>query len=69
MKEPPTFVDMEGDLLGAVELGDAVYSLLEAGSQHGLDKREVAALLRCVAHLQDHAEAAMRTWTAAISAG
>lgn len=61
--------DMEADLLGSVEMADAVYSLLEAGSTHGLDVKEVAALLRCVVHLQDHAGAALRLWNDAIQNG
>lgn len=70
MTEPPAeFMDMEGDLLGAVDLGDAVYSLVEAGCKDGLSARQATAVLRCVAHLQDHAEAALRIWNSAIRLG
>lgn len=69
MDEPSDFMDMEADLLGAVELGDATYSLLEVGCKDGLSARQATAVLRCVAHLQDHAEAALRIWNSAIRAG
>lgn len=59
---------MEDDVSAAREMADAVCSLLEAGASHRLDPRGVAAILRCVSHLQDHVGSTVRDWEEAVRA-
>lgn len=69
MTAEPDILDMEDGVLATTEMAAAVYGLLEAGARHGLDAKQVAALLRCVSHLQDHAGEVLRRWEGLVQTG
>ena len=61
MTGEPNLLDMKDGLPATTEEAAAVYGLLEADARHGRDANQIAALLRCTSHLQDHAGVVRRS--------
>lgn len=58
--------DIENDLRSAVDLSRACFMLMEPPG--GLSEQDAGAVLRVVGHLQEHVEAILIIWNAAIAA-
>lgn len=58
--------DVENDIRSADDMARAVFLLLESGEPPTKD--DVSAILRCVCHLQEHVDAVMEKWAAALDA-